>query len=141
MNEAGVVSNKVLAHDGTKLKSNASLSANMTYEKLEAAITARINEILSKDAEEDALYGSDRSGEEVPDCLRTHDERLRRFRAARQRLDEKQKIESDETKEKLQSREKEETKTGRKNEVGNQTPLRKHRHPKLSQTQLILTVQ
>jgi len=122
MNEAGVVSNKVLALDGTKLKANASLSANMTYEKLEAAITARINEILSKDAEEDALYGSDRSGEEVPDCLRMHDERLRRFRAAKQRLDEKQKIESDETKEKIQSREEEETKTGRKKRGRKPTP-------------------
>ena len=51
MNEAGIVSNKVLALDGTKIKANASLSANMTYEKLEAAITSRINEILSKDVE------------------------------------------------------------------------------------------
>jgi hypothetical protein len=77
MNEAGIVSNQVLAVDGTKIKANASLSANMTYEKLEAAITSRINEILSKDIEKDALYGSDRSGDEVPDCLRTRDERLR----------------------------------------------------------------
>lgn len=114
MNEAGVVSNKVLALDGTKLKANASLNANMTYDKLEAAITSRINEILSKDAEEDALYGSDRSGDEVPDCLRTRVERLRRFRAAKQRLDDEQKTQSEEAKEKIQSRDEEEMETGRK---------------------------
>jgi len=114
MNEAGIVSNKVLALDGTKLKANASLIANMTYEKLEAAITSRINEILSKDVEDDALYGSDRSGDEVPACLRTRAERLRRFRAAKQRLDNEQKTQSDDAKEKIQSREDEETETGRK---------------------------
>jgi transposase len=114
MNEAGIVSNNVLAVDGTKIKANASLSANMTYEKLEAAINSRINEILSKDIEEDTLYGSDRSGDEVPDCLRTRDERLRRLRAARQRLDDEQKMQSDEAKEKIQSREEEEIETGRK---------------------------
>jgi len=114
MNEAGIVSNNVLAVDGTKIKANASMSANMTYEKLEAAITSRINEILSKDIEDDALYGSDRSGDEVPDCLRTRDERLRRLRAAKQRLDDEQKIQSDEAKEKIQSREEEERETGRK---------------------------
>jgi hypothetical protein len=90
------------------------LSANITYEKLEAAITSRINEILSKDIEEDALYGPDRSGDEVPDCLRTHDERLRRLRAAKQRLDDEQKIQSEGAKEKIQSREDDERETGRK---------------------------
>ena len=124
MNEAGIVSNKVLALDGTKLKANASLSANMTYEKLEAAITSRINEILSKDVEEDALYGSDQSGDEVPDSLRTRAERLCRFRAAKQRLDNEQNTHSDGANEKIQSREDEETETGRK---------KRGRKPKLPQ--------
>jgi transposase len=114
MNEAGIVSNKVLALDGTKLKANASLGANMTYEKLEKAIATRINEILSKDAEEDLLYGPDRSGDEVPEGLRTRAERLRRFRAAKQRLDDEQKSQSDDAKERIQSREDKETETGRK---------------------------
>lgn len=131
MNEAGIVSNKVLALDGTKLKANASLSANMTYEKLESAITARINEILSKDAEEDALYGSDQSGDELPECLRSRDERIRRFRAAKQRLDEEQKLQSDETRGKIQSREEEETKTGRKKRGRKPKPPRETPSPQV----------
>ena len=131
MNEAGIVLNKVLALDGTKLKANASLSANMTYEKLESAITARINEILSKDAEEDALYGSDQSGDELPECLRSRDERIRRFRAAKQRLDEEQKLQSDETRGKIQSREEEETKTGRKKRGRKPKPPRETPSPQV----------
>lgn len=128
MNEAGIVSNKVLALDGTKLKANASLNANMTYEKLEAAIASRIKEILSKDAEEDLLYGPDRSGDEVPEGLRTQAERLRRFRAAKLRLDDEQKTQYEETKERIQSREDEEKvtdrkKRGRKPKPPQETPL------------------
>lgn len=114
MNTAGLISNKVLAIDGTKLKANASLDANMTYEKLEVAIAARIREILAKDAEEDALYGPDLRGDEVPEQFRKRADRLRYFRAAKQRLDEEQQSRSEEKKEKIQSRNDDETKTGKK---------------------------
>ena len=38
LNEGGLIDNRVLALDGTKIKANASLSANMTYEKIETEI-------------------------------------------------------------------------------------------------------
>lgn len=114
MNASGLISNKVLALDGTKLKANASLDANMTYEKLEVAIAARIREILAKDTEDDALYGVDRRGDEVPEQFRKRADRLKYFRAAKQRLDEEQQSRSEEKKEKIQSRNDDETKTGKK---------------------------
>jgi transposase len=114
MKAAGLISNKVLAIDGTKLKASASLDANMTYEKLEVAIVARIREILTKDAEEDALYGVDRRGDEVPEQFRKRADRLKYFRAAKLRLDEEHQSRSEEKKEKIQSRKDDETKTGKK---------------------------
>jgi len=114
MNTAGLISNNVLAIDGTKLKANASLDANMTYEKLEVAIAARIREILTKDAEEDALYGVDRRGDEVPEQFRKRADRLKYFRAAKQRLDKEQQSRSEEKKERIQSRNDDETQTGKK---------------------------
>lgn len=114
MNAAGLISNNVLAIDGTKLKANASLDANMTYEKLEVAIAARIREILAKDAEEDALYGVDRRGDEVPEQFRKRADRLKYFLAAKLRLDEEQQSRSEEKKERIQSRNDDETKTGKK---------------------------
>ena len=64
-----MIDNRILALDGTKIKGNASLSANMTYEKIENEIREYVDEILKNDAKEDLLYG-----EETPEwkCLKDY---------------------------------------------------------------------
>jgi len=56
----------VVALDGTKMKGNASLAANRTYEYLEEEVKRMLQEAEEKDAEEDALYGEGHRGDELP---------------------------------------------------------------------------
>ena len=81
--EAGLVQLGHVALDGTKLKASASKHKANSYaglEKNEERLVAEIEELLQQaeatDDEEDARYGRDRTGEELPDGLRKKGERL-----------------------------------------------------------------
>ena len=90
-----------LALDGTKLRANASRHKAMSYArmlkaeaKLEAeiaALRANVRALLEEaeavDAAEDALYGPDRRGDELPVELRRREQRLARIREAKQALE------------------------------------------------------
>ena len=90
LNEAGFINNKLLALDGTKMKANASLNSNLPYETIESDIERYLREVQKIDHEEDLLYGPENSGNEVSDVLKTHAERMKRFRAAKTRLEAEQ---------------------------------------------------
>ena len=113
LNEAGIINNKLLALDGTKLKANASLSSNLPYDKIENDIQKYLREVEKRDLEEDLLYGPDNSGE-IPDEFKTHAERMKRFKAAKARLEAEQEEKSQKKEELITQREEEEKQSGRK---------------------------
>jgi transposase len=114
LNEAGFINNKLLALDGTKMKANASLNSNLPYKKIESDIERYLREVKNIDHEEDLLYGPENSGNEVPDVLKTHAERMKRFRAAKTRLEAEQAEKTQKKEEQISQREEEEKESGRK---------------------------
>jgi len=112
--EAGVVKVGVVSLDGTKLKANAALSANRTLEGLEKEIAAMVSEAAARDAEEDARYGADRRGDELPEGLRHREDRLRRLRECKAKLEAEQEAARRAQEEKIKQRDAEEEATGRK---------------------------
>ena len=76
----------VVALDGTKVKANASLSANRTEEHIEAEVKKMLAEAREKDEEEDRLFGKDSRGDEIPEGLKDRRTRLARLQECRERL-------------------------------------------------------
>lgn len=114
LNEAGLINNNLLALDGTKMKANASLNSNLPYGKIEDEIQKFLKIIEENDLKEDILYGEENIGNEVPDGMRTHVNRMRRFIAAKKRLDSEQNDRAQEKEEKIAQREVEEKQSGKK---------------------------
>ena len=95
--EAGLVKVGRVAVDGTKVQANASRHKSMTYKEMkrqEELIQQEVDRLLAEaervDREEDALYGPDRRGDELPEELRRREDRLKAIRAAKKRLEERQ---------------------------------------------------
>jgi len=87
--EAGLVKLGVVALDGAKVAANAALAANRSYEAIEEEVQRILTEAKKVDAEEDALFGPERRGDELPEGLGRQAERLRRLQEARARLERK----------------------------------------------------
>jgi len=99
--QAKLVGLGMLALDGTKLRANASRHKAMSYERMAraeaqleaeiAAIRANVRALLEEaeavDAEEDARYGPDHRGDELPEELQHREQRLARIREAKQALE------------------------------------------------------
>ena len=92
--KAGLVKLGHVALDGTKIKANASKHKAMSYERMEkraAELEAEVAKWLSSaeaaDAEEDKLYGRDKSGEEMPDWVADKKRRAETIRAAKAALE------------------------------------------------------
>jgi len=86
--QAGLVSMAHVALDGTKLEANASKHKAMSYaymqqeeERLKALVAEMFRRADEIDTAEDALYGPDKRGDELPEELRTRAGRLARIRA------------------------------------------------------------
>jgi len=93
--KAGLVKLGHVAIDGTKIKANASKHKAMSYERIkdkEKELRAKVKELLQAaedaDAEEDAKYGKDKRGDELPEELRKAKSRLEAIRRAKQALEE-----------------------------------------------------
>ena len=84
--EAGLVKAGVVALDGTKIKANASLSANRTQEHIEEEVRKMLAEAREKDEEEDRLFGKDSRGDEIPEELKDRRGRLARLKECQERL-------------------------------------------------------
>jgi transposase len=99
--QAELVGLGALALDGTKLRANASRHKAMSYERmlrseaqleaeiaeLQANVRALLEEAEAVDAEEDARYGPDRRGDELPEELQRREQRLQRIREAKEALE------------------------------------------------------
>ena len=92
--EAGLVNLGHVALDGTKLKANASKHKAMSYERMkreEARLAAEVKALLGQaedtDEREDAQYGRDKRGDELPGELAFREGRLKRIREAKAALE------------------------------------------------------
>lgn len=82
-----------MALDGTKIPANASKHKAMSYGRMqaeEARLAAEVAALLQRaeetDAAEDAQFGPEVSGDEVPEALRRREDRLRKIREAKAAL-------------------------------------------------------
>ena len=82
--KAGLVKVGLLAVDGMKVRANASQHANRDYRRIAEELLAEAERI---DPEEDARFGKDRRGDELPQELRTREGRRAALRAAKLELD------------------------------------------------------
>ncbi len=112
--EAGLVRVGDVYLDGTKVKGNASLSANRTLDQLNKEIEEMLEEAKAVDEEEDRRLGPTRRGDELPKDMEDPQSRLARLKEAKARLEAKANAEREEQKKKLRDREEEEKQAGRK---------------------------
>jgi transposase len=112
--KAGLVKVGLVALDGTKIKANAALEANRTYDHIESEVKRMLAEADSKDAEEDRLYGKDKRGDELPEELQDRGKRLARLKECKARLEQERAEKEARQKEKIQERQKQETESGQK---------------------------
>ncbi len=95
--EAGLVAMGTLAVDGSRVKANASKHKAMSYKRMKAAekkLRAEIRKITRMahqiDAAEDAEFGPDFRGDELPEELKRRQDRLAKIQAAKRRLEAEQ---------------------------------------------------
>lgn len=88
---AGMIKLGVVALDGTKMGCPAALAANRTAEaidkELEKIAATMLEEAAAVDAAEDALFGPEGRGDELPEGLRRREDRRARLAEAKARLD------------------------------------------------------
>lgn len=129
--QAGLVKLGHVAVDGSKVKANASKHKAMSYDRLvksEAELAKQVDELLKEaarvDAEEDALHGKGKRGDEVPDELKTRQGRLKKIREAKAALEAEAKAraaeEAQKARERIEERERQEKETGKK--IGGNPP-------------------
>lgn len=101
--EAGRVKLGHVALDGTKVRANASKHKAMSYDRMkekEKELEAEVERLLALaeqvDAEEDALHGKGKRGDELPKELRFRQTRLAKIRQAKRALEERARAERDE---------------------------------------------
>ena len=94
--ESGLLQVGHVAIDGSKYQANASLHKAMSYGRIqetEPALVHEVEELLRRAAEvdqqEDAEFGADRRGDELPEELRRREGRLAKIRAAKARLEQR----------------------------------------------------
>jgi len=92
---AGMVKLGRVALDGTKVRANASRRKAMSYARMserEKVLAQEVSELLAEaeeiDKAEDAKYGKDRRGDELPEELRRRETRLAKIRQAKAALEE-----------------------------------------------------
>ena len=111
--KAGMTSVGLVAVDGTKLASPASMARNRTKDSIDKAVDEMFADAMAADAAEDVEHGPDR-GDEPPAVLRGRADRQRRFKQAKQRLDAELEAEQRAHDEHLAKRAAEEAKRGSK---------------------------
>jgi transposase len=101
---AGAIKLGRVAIDGSKVKANASKHKAMSYGRMKAeerALKEAVRKLLAQakatDDEEDARYGKDKSGDELPEELSRRETRLQRIREAKRALEEEAREEAKES--------------------------------------------
>ena len=123
--KAGLVKLGHVAIDGTKIKAHAGKHKAMSYKRMnetEARLKQEVEALLQRaeetDSTEDARYGKDKQGDELPDELSRRESRLQKIREAKRALEEeareKAEQERSEAENKQAEREQEQRRTGKK---------------------------
>jgi len=112
--EAGLVKLGVVGLDGSKVAANAALATNRSYEAIEEEVRRMMAEAKKVDAEEDALFGPERRGDELPEGLGRRVERLKRLQEAKARLETEAEEPAKAVQEHLAQRQVEEVTSGKK---------------------------
>jgi hypothetical protein len=101
--KAGAIKLGRVALDGSKVKANASKHKAMSYGRMkeeERALKDEVRKLLAQakaaDDEEDARYGNDKIGDELPEELSRRETRLQRIREAKRALEQKAREEAKE---------------------------------------------
>jgi transposase/phage gp37-like protein len=99
--KSGLVKLGHVALDGTRIKANANKRKGMTYSQMkkaetgfEAEVRRWFTEADRIDREEDALYGPDKSGDEMPEWMGDKQERMKRIQQAKAELEAEAKEEA-----------------------------------------------
>jgi transposase len=99
---AGAIKLGRVALDGSKIKANASKHKAMSYKRMkeeERNLRAEVRQLLkqakSADDEEDARYGKDKSGDELPEELSRRETRLQKIREAKRVLEQRAREEAE----------------------------------------------
>jgi transposase len=102
---AGAIKLGRVALDGSKIKANASKHKAMSYKRmkeeernLRAEVRQLLNQAKAADDEEDARYGKNNSGDELPEELSRRETRLRRIREAKRALEQRAREEAEQAK-------------------------------------------
>ena len=112
--EAGLVKLGVVALDGAKMAANAALDANRNHEAIEEEVRRMLAEAKKVDTEEDALFGPEQRGDELPEGLGRRVERLKRLQEAKFRLEKEAEAAARVMQERLSQRQAEEAASGKK---------------------------
>jgi len=130
--KAGLVKLGHVSLDGTKLKANASKHKAMSYERMkseEARLAAEVEELLRQaeatDEREDAEYGVNRRGDELPEELAFREGRLKKIREAKAALERESREEAEAKKREIEAREAQGPRRGRRPKVPDPTPAPK----------------
>ena len=110
---AGAIKLGRVALDGSKIKANASKHKAMSYKRMKEEgrnLRAEVHQLLKQakaaDDEEDARYGKDKSGDELPEELSRRETRLQRIKEAKKALEQRAREEAQKSKEAEGSEEK-----------------------------------
>ncbi len=112
--EVGLADLGEVALDGRRVQGDAALGAKCTREQLHEEIQDILEEATEIDADEDEEYGPENRGDELPEELREHEDRLERLREAKDHLDAKEQRLRDEQAEKIRKRAQKEAEMGHK---------------------------
>jgi len=112
--QAGLVKVGVVSLDGTKMKGNAALAANRTYDYLEKEVKRMLQEADAADAKDDVEYGRERRGDELPKELARRESRLARLREAKAQLEQQAQEKAALQEAKIKAREEEQQASGEK---------------------------
>jgi transposase len=112
--EAGLVKLGMVVLDGAKVAANAALEANRRYDAIEEEVRGMLAEAKKVDTEEDALFGPEQRGDELPEGLGRRTERLKRLQEAKSRLEKEAEVAAKAVREHLEERQMEEAASGKK---------------------------
>lgn len=74
--------------DGSKFKANAADRQTYDRNRIEKEMKRLLDKAAEKDREEDALYGSDKSGDDLPEDIRDRNRRIEKLKQLQQQLDQ-----------------------------------------------------
>jgi hypothetical protein len=110
---AGAIKLGRVALDGSKIKANASKHKAMSYKRMkeeERTLRSEVRQLLKQakaaDDEEDARYGKDKNGDELPEELSRRETRLQRIKEAKRALEQRAREEAKQSNESKGSEEK-----------------------------------